>query len=87
MIAATILASLAVHYLHNVWAAFGASNLGNGPEAITEIVVGVVVWNRLLGPRVRKWHQRELAKHHKALHDSLRPEGQSELPGSLVDGG
>lgn len=43
------------------------SCLGNGPESIVEIVVGVVVWQKLLGPRVKKWHQRELEKHHESM--------------------
>jgi hypothetical protein len=63
---------LFLHYLDNIRGAFYSSNIGNGPEAITEIVVGVVVWNKWLGPRYKKWHAAELAKHHKALHDMIR---------------
>jgi hypothetical protein len=65
---------LIVHYLDNVRGSTAASCEGNGPESIVEIVVGVVVWQKLLGPRVKAWHQRGLEKHHAALRDHVTSE-------------
>lgn len=64
-----------MNWLHTLW--FGyiwPSCEGNGPESIVEIVVGVVVWQKLLGPRVKAWHQRELAKHHDAMKEHVARE-------------
>lgn len=65
---------LLVHYLDNLRGSTAASCEGNGPESVVEIVVGVVVWQKLLGPRVKAWHQRELAKHHDAMKDHVASE-------------
>lgn len=62
---------LLVHYFDNVRASTAASCVGNGPESIVEIVIGVVVWNKLLGPRVKAWHARVLAEHHEAIKATL----------------
>lgn len=64
---------LFVHYLLNVWNATYASCIGNGPESLVEIVVGVVVWNKWIGPRVKKWHERETKKH---MHSVLDERGK-----------
>lgn len=58
---------LLVHYLDNLRGCFASSNIGNGPEAITEAIVLAVIWNRWVGPLVRRWHRRELDRHHEAV--------------------
>ena len=58
---------LLVHYLDNIRSGTASSCVGNGPESLVEIIVGVVVWQKLIGPRVKAWHARELAKHHDAI--------------------
>lgn len=56
------------HWLHTLWFNYTwPSCTGNGPESLVEIIVGVVVWNKILGPRVKRWHQHELEKHHEAM--------------------
>jgi hypothetical protein len=58
--------------LHSLWFNyFWPSITGNGPESLVEILVGVVVWQKLLGPRVKKWHAAEMAKHRKAIGEQL----------------
>ena len=62
---------LFVHYLDNIRSSTASSCEGNGPESLVEIIVGVVVWQKLIGPRVKAWHARELAKHHDAIKATL----------------
>ena len=62
---------LLIHYLDNIRSSTASSCEGNGPESLVEIVIGVVVWQKLLGPRVKAWHARELAKHHDAIKATL----------------
>jgi hypothetical protein len=64
-----MIASLFVHYLQNVWNSTYASCVGNGPESIVEIIAGVVVWNRWLGPRYHRWHEATIKKHMHAVLD------------------
>ena len=65
---------LLIHYLDNIRSGTASSCVGNGPESLVEIVIGVVVWQKLLGPRVKAWHARELAKHHDALKSHIAAE-------------
>lgn len=64
-----------MNWLHTLW--FGyvwPSCTGNGPESIVEIIVGVVVWQKLLGPRLKAWHQHEMERHHAALKQHVTDE-------------
>ena len=57
-----------MNWLHTLW--FGyvwPSCTGNGPESIVEIIIGVIVWQKLLGPRVKAWHAKQLAEHHESM--------------------
>ena len=58
---------LLVHYLDNIRSSTASSCEGNGPESLVEIVIGVIVWQKLLGPRVKAWHAKQLAEHHESM--------------------
>ena len=62
-----------MNWLHHLY--FGyvwPSCEGNGPESIVEIVIGVVVWQKILGPRYKAWHEREMQKHHDHILESVK---------------
>ena len=64
-----------MNWLHEIWFGYFVPSLyGNGPESLCEIIIGVVVWNKLLGPRLKKWHQREMERHHAAMRDHVAGE-------------
>lgn len=62
-------------WLHTLWFDYvWPSCTGNGPESIIEMIVGVVVWQKLLGPRLKAWHARSLADHHESIKAHIAAE-------------
>lgn len=57
-----------LHLLWVAWQHTASSVVGNGPDDLVAGGVIAVLWNRILGPRVRKWHEAETKRH---LHSVL----------------
>ena len=55
-------------WLHTIWFNVTWPSLrGIGPESLVEIVLGVVVLQKFLSPRIKAWHEKQLAAHHDAI--------------------
>jgi hypothetical protein len=66
---------LGVHWVHVIWFHYEwPSDLGNGPESLTELIVGAVGVSLLWPPirkRVSAFLSRHLAAEHAELHRKL----------------